>query len=421
MSAILFHTSAANFVQQAARSLFEAGQLERFITTVRNDPGRLYQRTVCAVGRLFGRDLAAQFRRRTISEIPLEKVETHPWGELFRLASGALDRSGRLTDLVWESSETGFDRMVARHLPRHLTAVYGYEFCSLATFRRARTLGIRTIYDLPAPESGFVQGLLEEEMRKFPELRTAYHRHTNAREERRTARRRAEWHAADLILVNSRFTRDSYARAGLDCARVRVANLGAPPPVTRDEALLPRDHSAPLSLLWAGTFGLRKGAHYLMEAWRSGNFGRHARLRIFGTIALPDRIMRPLPDGIEIGGAIPREQLLDEYRRADALILPTLCDGFGLVITEAWARGVPVITTNRAGAADLLRTGANGRLVAAGSSAAIVEEIAWCLEHRLELHTMRVAALRTAEEWQWTDYRRLHASTLRDARMFGPA
>jgi glycosyltransferase involved in cell wall biosynthesis len=420
VSVLLFHPSAANFVQQVARSLHEAGQLARFVTAVHDEPASLHQRSLTALGRVFGRDLAAQFRRRAITEIPLDLVEAHPWGELLRLATGALDRDGRLTDLVWEKTETGFDRGVARRLPAGLTGVYGYEHSSRATFERARARDLRVVYDLPAPESRFVHDLLAGEMEKFPELRTAYHRHTAAREERRTARRRAEWHAADLIVVNSQFTKNSYARAGLDCSRVRVATLGSPPPVPRDDALTAPAASAPLTLLWAGTFSIRKGAHHLLEAWRNGHLGRHARLRVFGAVGLPDRVLQPLPDGVELRGSIPRTALLEEYRQADALIFPTLCDGFGLVATEAWSRGVPVITTDRAGAADLLKPNQNGLLIRAGDPAAIVETVEWCHAHRRELHAMREAAHATAAAWQWADYRRLHGSFLRDAGIFEP-
>ena len=419
MSLLLFHPSVAPFVQQVARALHEAGQLDRFVTTFRDNPDSFAQRAACLLGRLAGRDLRAQLRRRSIVEIPLSKVESHPWGEILRVATASIDRDGRLTDYVWEATETGFDRRVARKLHGGLSGVYGFEYSSLATFQRARALGLPVIYDLPAPEPRYVQSLLEAEMDKFPDLRTAYHHHTAAREELRIARRRAEYHSADVLLTNSKFTMQSYARAGLDVSRMRVVTLGAPPPCSRDEALRREAASdAPLTLIWAGTFSIRKGAHYLLDAWRTGNFGRHARLLVFGAVEMPASILRPLPDGIELRGSIPRAELMEHYRQSDALIFPTLCDGFGMVATEAWSRGLPVITTDRAGAADLLKPQRNGLLIPAGDPAAIVACIEWCLTHRAELHAMREESLATAAGWQWSDYRRTLVSALRDAGIF---
>jgi glycosyltransferase involved in cell wall biosynthesis len=171
--------------------------------------------------------------------------------------------------------------------------------------------------------------------------------------------------------------------------------------------------------LWAGTFGIRKGAHYLLDAWRKANMGRHARLKIFGTIALPDRLLQPLPEGIEIGGAISRADLMAHYRSSDALVFPTLCDGWGMVVTEAWSCGLPVITTDCAGAADLLRDGENGLLIKAGDTQALCDALTWCLSNRERLKAMREASLATAAAWQWSDYRSKLAATLREERLFG--
>jgi glycosyltransferase involved in cell wall biosynthesis len=421
MSVLISHPSVAPFVQQAARALLEAGQLDRFITTLRYDPGSRAQRWASGAARLCGLDLATQLRRRTVTEIPLSAVESHPGGEIARLLSGRLDRSGRLTDLVWERTEPAFDRRVARRLGPRLTAVYGFEYSSLATFTRARELGLRTAYDMPAPEPRFVQGILDAEIARFPELQTAYHDHTAAREERRIGRRRAEWEAADLVIAASRFTRDSFGRAGLDVGKVRIVPYGAPPPADRAEALGGGTAAdEPLRFLWAGTFGIRKGAHYLLDAWRAGGFGRHARLQVFGTPTLPDRLLRPVPEGVEFRGSIPRDQLMAHYAASDALLFPTLCDGFGMVATEAWSRGLPVVTTDGAGVADLLQPGANGLLIKAASAEAIGSALDWCLTHRAELHAMRAAALATAAGWQWPDYRRELAAVLRAAGMFQP-
>jgi glycosyltransferase involved in cell wall biosynthesis len=408
MSVLIAHSSVAPFVQQAARALHEAGQLDRFITTLRWSEKSPRQRAACQLASLVGFDLATQLRRRQITELPAEKTESLPLGELLRLVVGRLDSGGRLTDVIWARTEPAFDRAVARRLHAGLhTGVYGYEYSSLATFRRARELGMPAFYDMPAPEPRFVQGILDAEISRFPSLRTRYHVHTAAREENRIARRRTEWELADLVVAASRFTRDSFGRAGLDVSKVRVVPYGAPPPAPRDEALRGGSpHDAPLVFLWSGTFSIRKGAHYLLDAWRRHRFGRYARLRVFGAQGLPPELLADLPDGVEFGGSIPRDKLMACYQSSDALIFPTLCDGFGMVATEAWSRGLPVITTDCAGAADLLQARENGLLIRAGSSEAIAEIISWCLDHRDQLRAMRGPALDTATAWQWSDYRR---------------
>lgn len=405
MSVLIAHPSVAPFVQQAARAFHEAGCLDRFITTLRDNPSSRWQRLACSAARLARFDLRRQLARRAVTELPPEKVQSLPGTELLRLAVSRVDRSGRLTDRVWAWAEPAFDRAVARELTRAHELVYGYEYSSLAMLTRGRQLGIRTCYDVPAPEPQFVRAVLEEEARRWPVLRTPYYRHTARREEPRTARRRAEWNAADVVIAASRFTRNSFAQAGLDVSKVRIVPYGAPPAVSEEEARSGGSNGERLQLLWAGTFSARKGAHYLLQAWRAHRLGEIARLRVFGAIRLPDELLRPLPAGVELGGSIPRAELMAHYQTSDALIFPTLCDGFGMVVTEAWSRGLPVLTTPRAGAADLLCEHKNGLLFPPAEADAIAATVRRCREHRDLLRAMRTNARQTAAGWQWSDYR----------------
>ena len=114
---------------------------------------------------------------------------------------------------------------------------------------------------------------------------------------------------------------------------------------------------------------------------------------------------RDLAPSIRVFSSVPRAELFERYRQADVLVFPTLCDGFGLVVTEAFAHGLPVITTTRAGAADLVRHGENGLIIPPGDAGALTEALEWCLTHRIELKAMRRAALETATRWQWCDFR----------------
>jgi glycosyltransferase involved in cell wall biosynthesis len=409
MSVRVFHPSVAPFVHQAALAFQEANLLDRLVTTLVHRPESGRQKALFRAARTAGYPLESRWRRRALPDIPSNRIQTHPLGEILRLSSGLFDRDGRLTDAVWEWAELRFDRLVARGLPsgQGITTLYGFEYSSLAAFLRARELGIRTVYELPAPEPRFVQNILDRELEGLPELRTKYHLYTAEREERRIARRRAEWAAAGTRVCASRFSRDSYAAAGLDVSQMHVIPYGTPEPVSLDVAARGGNRpDQPPVFLWAGTFGMRKGAHYLLAAWRKHSLGRHARLRVFGRVELPHNLLHPKPDGIEWMGSIPRDQLMIEYQKADLLLFPTLCDGFGLVATEAWSSGLPVLTTNRAGAADLLKDRVNGLLIPHGDEDAIAGALDWALVHRKELTLQREAARETALRWQWADYRR---------------
>ncbi|MEO1591727.1 MAG: glycosyltransferase family 4 protein [Cyanobacteria bacterium J06632_22] len=399
---LLFHPSVAPFIQQTGRALQDAGWLARFMTTLIDDPQAPWQRLSAAVASRLGYDLRRQLSRRRLIDIDRSRVVHQPWGELLRIGASRCDRSGRLGDWVWERTETGFDRWVSRHI-QEAAAVYGYEHACLSTFQAAKAQGLRRIYEVPSPEHDFVHRLLQQELEKYPETQTEYHHYVAQHQARRTQRRRQEWELANIVIANSNFTKNAYAAAGLPVDKVEVIPLGAPP--VQSAGLEGGTHGeGPMRFLWAGTFSIRKGAHYLLQAWRQV-VSTQAQLSVFGAMKLPTTLLGDLPDTLKFSATVPQAELFQQYLQTDVLVFPTLCDGFGQVVTEALAHGIPVITTDRAGAADLIVHGENGLVIPAGDATALADALNWCITHRAQLREMRSQALTTAARWQWSDYR----------------
>ena len=180
--------------------------------------------------------------------------------------------------------------------------------------------------------------------------------------------------------------------------------LGAPSPIA-EVRVDPERRTRPLEVIWAGSFSLRKGAHYLLKAWQLLNAGSAARLHVYGELVLPERLRTSAAEGIIFHGSVPQPLLFSAYELADVLVFPTLSDGFGMVVTEAMSHGLPVITTDRAGAADLV-TADNGVIVPAADPQALAGALQWCLDNRDRLVEMRIHALETARRAQWSDFRK---------------
>jgi glycosyltransferase involved in cell wall biosynthesis len=407
MGFVVFHPTVAPHVQNAALAMHEAGQLDHLATGLVDAPQSRVQKLLGAAGKMVGIDLAAEFARRRVALLPPDKIRARPWGELLRASVARVDRDQRFSDLVWEQTEGAFDRAVARSLHSGLTGVYGFEYGSRRTFEKARSMGLTAVYEMPAPEPVFVHELLQREREKFRELETPFSRHVARREPMWIEHRRREWDSANLVIAASRFTAESYERAGWGAGKVRVVPLGAPPAIDEESAEKGgTGGKEKLRVVWAGTLNVRKGAHYALEAWRAHDLHRHAELHAFGAAALPPRLLQELPRGVYLHGSIAREQLWREFLAADVLLFPTLCDGFGMVVTEAWSRGLPVITTSRAGASERLEAGRSGWLIDPGSAAAIAEAVQRAASDRETLRGMRLHALAAAKARTWADYRK---------------
>jgi glycosyltransferase involved in cell wall biosynthesis len=85
-----------------------------------------------------------------------------------------------------------------------------------------------------------------------------------------------------------------------------------------------------------------------LTAIGDGDRARH--LRLASEIGVADRVrLEP-----------PRDRIEEAFADADAFVFPTRYEPYGMVIAEALASGVPVVTTALAGAADLIRPGESG-------------------------------------------------------------
>ncbi|KKT40195.1 hypothetical protein A2W54_00830 [Candidatus Giovannonibacteria bacterium RIFCSPHIGHO2_02_43_13] len=121
--------------------------------------------------------------------------------------------------------------------------------------------------------------------------------------------------------------------------------------------------------LYVGVIKERKNVLGLIKAFelfKKNNPGAPHKLAIsgrFGAGDYPNLIKKYLQDcrfgnDVVLLGYLSQNQLSFVYRRAEALISPTFIDGFGLPVLEAMSCGIPVITSNVSGPAELGRGGA---------------------------------------------------------------
>lgn len=403
---LISHPTGNQNVRNALGSFAERFMLAEFWTTVGwNSESRW--------SRLLPAGLSKQLARRAFPEAPRDLIKCAPARELVRLGlrsspfESALCSNERLFSVIGVYRD--LDRRVARRLKEiNLDAVYAYEGGALQTFREAKRQGIRTLYDLPSGHWYWERDLLRQEGLRNPELASVVPKLVDS--EIHLREKDEELQLADQVIVASQHVRRTLAGVVPD-EKIAVVPYGAPPIRTRPPGAA--GHIGPLRVLFAGALHQRKGIGHLLRAVEM--LGSEVELTLIGQRFAANRTVDAACGRWRWFETVPHAQVLDVMIESDVLVLPSLSEGFGLVVTEALACGLPVIVTPNVGASDLIEDGREGFVVPLRSAEAIADRLHALNVDRGLLTEMSRKAHRTAAGWTWANYRAALAETVKAA------
>jgi glycosyltransferase involved in cell wall biosynthesis len=355
--------------------------------------------------------IAQYLLRREAPGLDRRAVRRRIYPDAIRLAIRKLGGSGEISNLV---VNVLFDRVTSLFVPRGIRVCVGHEGGSLATLRRARRLGARIVVIANTPDPvGEAEIVAAEERR----LGLPRRRITDATVTILARRTRKEFAQADLVIGNSEFTRRDLIEHGLSPAKVAAVPLGVDlasfSPGPR------RARAGEARIVYVGSLQARKGVIHLVHAVeRLRAEGVPCALHAYGTgHASYTRLLES--DAVSLHGFVAHHGLPEVYRSADVFVLPTLSDGFGLVVYEAMACGVPVIVTDRCGAA--VEDGVTGRVVQSGDPAPLAEAIRELLADPARAEALAAAGAERAARSSWAAYRADAASFVLDGLRPEPA
>lgn len=120
-----------------------------------------------------------------------------------------------------------------------------------------------------------------------------------------------------------------------------------------------------IHLLFVGRLDRQKGLDILLEAFEAAQLERSdLRLHIVGAKVREDGGEIILPEGVTLVGWVEPSRIDDWYRSADALVVPSRWEGFGLVVPEALRNGTPVLVSDKGALPDFVEEGKNGHVFA---------------------------------------------------------
>ena len=398
-AAVVVHGGARDSYQMAL-ALEQAGSLERLVTDLFWPADHPWAGAVKAS---LPNGLRELVERRTAIGLPRQRVQQCV-GAGFR--NLILDRLPSVPFSVRRQSTRAADAALGRAAGRRARAANaGLVAYSYFAYDAIRTYGRPSMLFQVHPHPATVRQLLHTELEAHPECAASLLQEWElALPEEDYLRLVEEPKLATCLLAASSFTRQSLIENGVPKERIAVVPYGVDLQKFHPGGERTHSPSAPLQLLFVGRINQRKGVKYLLDAL--SQFSRdQVHLTVCGKVVDDLGLFQSFGDQVQVRPSVSVESLVAAYQAADLFVFPSVVEGFGQVLLESLACGLPILSTTHTAAPDLITDGTEGFIIEPRRVDMLVERIAWALNHRAELHAMREQARTCAEQFTWERFR----------------
>lgn len=221
-----------------------------------------------------------------------------------------------------------------------------------------------------------------------------------------------EYELADYISIPSSFVKRSFVDYGVPESKLIVNPYGVD--LTNFKRVEKNDHV--FRVIFCGNLSIMKGSHYLLQAFSELNLDG-SELWHIGSISkeMIPFIKKYSSKNIIYKGSYPQSSLYELYSQGSVFVLPSVQEGFGMVILQAMSCGLPIIASENTGAEDLVtKQGEEGYIVPIRNVAEIKKYILE-LYHNPELLKMmgEKARDRVVNGFSWEDYGERYVENLK--------
>ncbi|HFA48637.1 MAG TPA: glycosyltransferase family 1 protein [Bacteroidetes bacterium] len=336
------------------------------------------------------------FMRRFVSRNDKENIPPEKTHTLVPLAVAMKLMSG---ENYWQSWNNLFDKWVAKQIAnkKDYNIFIGWSGMSLQALRAAKANGKTIILERGSAHIQYQNNILKDEYRRFG---------SDFKIDPKTIEKElAEYEEADYISIPSSFAKQSFLEHGVAENKLIVNPYGTSSFFQKEKT---GEKKRPFRVLYLGSLIIRKGMYYLFEALKQIKIPDTKLEAWF--IGKVDNEIKPLVEKYAqpnwtFFGHVNHYDLARYISACDVAVVPSLEDGYGMVVPQMLACGVPVISSANTGGKDTIEEGKNGFIIPIRDPEAIAEKIRLLYGDRSRLEEMKSAALHSKREnLSWDSY-----------------
>jgi glycosyltransferase involved in cell wall biosynthesis len=293
------------------------------------------------------------------------------------------------------------DRIVARRLEKlagQVDIIHTWPSGALRTIKAAAKLGIPTVLERPNTHTRFAYEVVQRECERLGIALPHGYEHAYNEDVLRVEEE--EFRLADYLLCPSDFVVKTFRDRGFPTAKLLRHRYGFD-----DKVYFPIDRhldpKRPLTMLFAGLCAVRKGVHFALEAWLSSSACQGGTFMIAGDF-LPEyeKKLGPMLAHPSVRVLGHRNDMPELMRQSDILVLPSIEEGFGLVIAEAIASGCVPLASDAC--TEICQHMETGLVHHVGDVETLAGEITLLDSDRTLLERLRARCLKIAPDLTWT-------------------
>jgi glycosyltransferase involved in cell wall biosynthesis len=305
------------------------------------------------------------------------------------------------------------DWIAARRLEKlagQIDIIHTWPLGALETLKTAARLGIPTVLERPNAHTGFAMEVVQEECDRLGVALPPDHEHAYNAEKLR--KEEEEYRLATRLLCPSDFVVKTFLGKGFAREQL-IRHIYGYDEKAYYPSTEPRDRKRGLTMLFVGVCAVRKGVHYALEAWLKSPACKDGTFLIAGEF-LPayQEKLAPMLSHPSVKVLGHRNDVPELMQKSDILVLPSIEEGFGLVITEAMGSGcVPLASEACTETCSHMKTGLMHRV---GDVETLTQHITMLHEDRALLERLRAASLDAAPRVTWNSAGRMLLDVYRE-------
>ena len=269
---------------------------------------------------------------------------------------------------------------------------------SLPILRRVKELGITAILERGSSHVHYQRDILFEEYERWggpvEDLKGSF-------SAERTEQELLEYELADYVAIPSSFVERTFLEQYFPQEKLLKNPYGVD---LREFRQLPKEDDV-FRVVYAGSMSLRKGVHYLLQAWSELKLPDAELWLVGGKLPEIEPFLEQYTGSYRYFGHQPQAELHKLYSKCCVFAMCSIEEGMAMVQLQGMSCGLPLLCTPNTGGDDLVEEGKEGFIVPIRDVETLKERFLYLYEHRDICYEMGQAAKQKVQQgFTWNDY-----------------